>query len=70
MGRKPGDIEAQLKLAIRKGGMSRYRLAKLSGVSQTALSLFVNGKRSLTLGSAAKLCKALGLELRPTGKKG
>ena len=63
MGKQPKDIETQLLRAIRQSDLSRYRLAKMSGVSQAALSLFVNGKRSLTLASAAKLAKALGLEL-------
>ena len=42
----------------------------IPGVSEGALSNFVNRHRSLTLTTAAKLAKALGLELRPTGKKG
>jgi len=58
-------IEAQLRTAILTADISRYRLAKVSGVSEAALSLFVNGHRTLTLTSAAKVAKALGLELRP-----
>ena len=65
MGRQSKDIEKQLLRAIDQSDLTRYRLAKMSGVSQTALSLFVNGKRSLTLTSAAKLAKALKLELTP-----
>ena len=63
MGKSPKDIEKQLLRAIAESGLSRYRLAKMSGVSQMALSFFVNGRRSLTLTSAAKLAKALELEL-------
>lgn len=48
--------------------MTRYRIAKISGLSEAQLSYFVNGKRSLTLPAAAKLAKALGLELKPTKK--
>ena len=59
------NIERQLKRAVLDSGLSRYRLAKLSGLSQAQLSYFVNGKRSLTLPAAAKLAEALGLELRP-----
>ncbi len=65
MGRQPQDIEKQLLRAMAQSGLSRYRLAKMSGVSQTGLSFFVNGRRSLTLTSAAKLAKALELELTP-----
>jgi transcriptional regulator with XRE-family HTH domain len=68
--RRVKDIERQLKQAIRDSGMSRYRIAKKSGLTESQLSYFVNGKRSLTLPAAAKLAKALGLELGPALKKG
>jgi len=64
------DIERQLRQAIRKSGMSRYRIAKESGLTESQLSYFIHGKRSLTLPAAAKLAKALGLELKPVTKKG
>ena len=63
------DIEQKLREAIVKSKMSRYKISQLSGVSEGQLSLFVNGKRTLTLPVAAKLAKALGLELRPEEKK-
>ena len=59
------NIEEQLRQAILKGPMSRYRLSQLTGVSEGSLSMFVNRQRGLTLSTAAKLAKALGLELRP-----
>jgi plasmid maintenance system antidote protein VapI len=58
------DIETQLKQYIEHSGMTCYRLAEASGVNKAQLSYFMNGKRSLSLPSAAKLAKALGLELR------
>ena len=64
------DIEEQLRQAILNADISRYRLSQLTGVSEGVLSNFVNGHRSLVLTTAAKLAKALGLEIRPTGKKG
>ena len=64
MGRKPVDIEQQLRRAILKSGMSRYRLCQLTGVDKAVLSNFMNRTRSLTLMTAAKLAKALRLELR------
>ena len=69
MARKP-DLEEQLRQAILNSGMSRYRLSKLTGVADAVLCNFVNRKRSITMTTAAKLAKALGLELRPKGKKG
>ena len=62
------SIEQQLKRAVLESDMSRYRLAKLSGVSEAQLSYFINDKRSLTLPAATKLAKVLGLELRPIKK--
>ena len=62
------DIEEQFRNAINTCGMSRYRLSKLTGVSDGVLCNFVKGHRSLTLRTAAKLAKALDLELRPVDK--
>ena len=64
------DIQEQLRQAILQAGMSRYRLAKLSGVSQAVISTFVNGKRSATMDTAAKLAAVLGLELKPVKQTG
>jgi transcriptional regulator with XRE-family HTH domain len=63
------DIEKKLLNAIRDSKMSRAEISRLSGTSEAALSLFVNGKRTLTLTSAAKIAKTLGLELKKKNKK-
>ena len=68
MGKKPQNIEEQLRRAILDGEMSRYRLAQLTGVAEAVLSNFVNRKRSITLTTAAKLAEALGLELGANDK--
>ena len=70
MTRKREDIEEQLRQAILNSGMSRYRLSQLTGVSSAVLSNFVNGHRSLTMTTASKLAKELGLSLKPEKKKG
>ena len=62
------DIEMQLREAIQGSGMSCYEIAKRAGVTNSQLSLFINGRRSLTLTSAAKIARVLGLELRPVRK--
>jgi plasmid maintenance system antidote protein VapI len=59
------DIEAQLREVIVNSEMSCYEIAKRSGVTGSQLSLFINGQRTLTLASAAKIAVALGLELQP-----
>ena len=62
------DIEEQLRQAILQSDFSRYRLSKLTKVDNAVLSNFVNRKRSLVMTTAAKLAKALNLELRPKTK--
>ena len=68
MAKQPKDFEEQFRQAILTCGMSRYKLSQLTGVAEAVLSNFVNGHRSLTLTTAAKLAKALKLELRPKKK--
>jgi len=67
---KTKGIEKQLRQAILDSEMSRYRICKESGLSESQLSYFVNNKRSLTLTAAAKVAKILELELKPKKKKG
>jgi transcriptional regulator with XRE-family HTH domain len=57
------SINAQLREAIEKSDMSRYRISAESGVSQAVLSRFVNGQADLTLAKAEKICEALGIDL-------
>ena len=64
---RQADIERQLRQAIENGPLSRYEIAKRSGVSQAQLSRFVNGSRTLTLTSAAQVAKVLGLHLVQKG---
>ena len=70
MAKKTPDIEEQLRKAILDSDMSRYRLSQLTGVANSVLSNFVNGHRSLTLTTAAKIAKVLELSLKPDKKKG
>jgi plasmid maintenance system antidote protein VapI len=62
------DIETQLRQAIINSELSRYRLSQMTGVPESVLCTFVNGKRSITMTTAAKLAKALELELRSKRK--
>ena len=61
------SISEQLKAAVEANGTA-YRAAKESGVEVSAVQRFLNGERDLRLASAAKLCEALGLELKPARK--
>ena len=58
------DLENKLREAIINSKMSRYKISQLSEVSEAQLSLFVNGKRTLTLTSASKVAAALGMDLK------
>ena len=64
--RNTDDIEEQLRDAILNCGMSRHKLSQISGVATSQLCFFVNRERSLTMTSAAKVAKTLGLELTET----
>ncbi len=57
------DFEEQFRQAVVHSGYSRYRLSNLTGVSQAVLSNFVKKNRSLTLATAARLAKVLGLSV-------
>ena len=61
---KKMTISAQIHKAIETSGMSQYRIAQLSGVSQAALSRFMAGTRGLNLITVDRLAETLGLELR------
>lgn len=63
MNLKAKDIEIQLRDGILGSEMSRYEIAKRAGVTNSQLSLFLSGQRSLTLTSAAKIAHVLDLEL-------
>lgn len=56
-------LSETLKQAIVSSELSRYRIAKESGVGAGILSRFVNGERELKLDTADKICKVLGLSL-------
>ena len=62
-------LERQIRTAIKESGLTIYRLAKDSGVSQPVLCRFANGKRGITLATASKLTETLGLELVSKKKK-
>ena len=68
---KRTSISEQLRRAITESGMSRYRVAQLSGIDHAAMSRFMAGTTGLTTNSVDKLCEALSLELvgPPLGTK-
>jgi transcriptional regulator with XRE-family HTH domain len=62
---KSRTLSEQLRASLDQAPVSRYRVAKQTGIEQAALSRFMAGKRSLSLPSAEKLAEFLGLTLLP-----
>jgi transcriptional regulator with XRE-family HTH domain len=63
----------QLRQAIDDSGLTRYRIAKEAGISESALAQFYNGHRGLSMESLNALGKFLELKItlgRKPGKKG
>lgn len=74
MDKNRDSLTNQLRLAIANCGISRYRIAKETGVSQSTLALFVNGKRGLSMEAIDAIGHSLRLkiatETKPrTGRK-
>ncbi len=58
------DLETVMKKAITKSDLNYNRIAIEADVAKSALTLFMSGKRTLTLPVADRICRVLGLELR------
>jgi transcriptional regulator with XRE-family HTH domain len=52
-----------LKTAIKDSGLTRYEIAKRTGVPPTSLMRFLRGDTSLRLDKADAIANCLGLEL-------
>ena len=59
----------QLRQAIDASGMSRYRICKMAGLSQTTMSRFMSGKGGLSLDVLDRLADCLGLEIVARDRK-
>jgi plasmid maintenance system antidote protein VapI len=62
---RPIDLGEQLREAFRKSGLTRFALAKQSGVPYSGIHRFVAGDRDISLSTASRLCDVLGVEFRP-----
>lgn len=59
--RPPATLSEQLRDIIENGPVTRYRIAKESGVDASQLHRFVNGTGKLTTDSLDKIGAVLGL---------
>ncbi len=71
MARKPKQqkVTDQLRRLIDSCGISRYELAKRTGVSESALSRFMAGERGLSAKALDKVGECLGWEVVTRGPK-
>lgn len=63
----------QLRKAIDDCGLTRYRISKQTGISESALSQFYNGRRGLSMEALNALGEFLQLKIvlgRKHGRKG
>ena len=63
-------LSGQIRQAIDDSGQTRYRIARESGVDESALAKFYNGHRAITTATLDRLGEYLGLEIivRKKGK--
>jgi transcriptional regulator with XRE-family HTH domain len=70
----PNGVLDQLRDMIEQGDISRYRIARDTGIDQAALSRFVHGQTGLNFTTIETLAEYLGLEIiirpkrRPKGR--
>jgi transcriptional regulator with XRE-family HTH domain len=57
------NVSETLRLAVEQSGMTRYVIAKETGIAQSMLSRFVTGRRGLSLDAVDRLSAFLKLEL-------
>ncbi len=68
-------LTEQLRQFVAKCALTRYRIAKLTGLPESTLSRFVVNGQSPKMATADKLAEVLGLELclkaqrKPTGRR-
>jgi transcriptional regulator with XRE-family HTH domain len=64
----------QLRQAIDDSGLTRYQIAKATGIDESALAKFYNGRRGLSMGALNALGEFLQLTItlgrKPAPKKG
>jgi transcriptional regulator with XRE-family HTH domain len=63
--KKQFSVSDRLRAAILAAPVTRYRIARETGVSESILSRFISGERGLDLTSVDRLAAYLGLDLMP-----
>jgi transcriptional regulator with XRE-family HTH domain len=60
---KNKKLSDEIREAVEKSGLTRYRIAKELGLAESTMSRFMNGKRGLSLDNIDRLAELLGLEI-------
>jgi len=71
--KRPKQLSDQLRQAIDDCGLSRYEIAKQTGIDESALAKFYNGHRGLSMEALNALGEFLQLTIhlgRKPGRKG
>ena len=61
--RRPTKLSDQLRKIIDECGVTRYRIAQDTGIDESALAKFYNGKRGLSTDALDRLGEYLGLRI-------
>ena len=64
------SLSDEVRAAVDASGMSRYRIAKELGISESTVSRFMNRKGGLTLKLLDRLAELLGLHITVDHKAG
>jgi transcriptional regulator with XRE-family HTH domain len=65
MSKSKPTITEVLRAAIEKSGLTRYRIAKETGIPESNLRRFIQGEMSVRLDNADRLAAYFGLRLTP-----
>jgi plasmid maintenance system antidote protein VapI len=67
--RSPG-IDEQLRDAIRASEMTCYAIGKRAGLRPEHVARFLRAERDIRLGTAAKIARVLGIQLKTSNQDG
>jgi transcriptional regulator with XRE-family HTH domain len=71
--KRTNNLTDQLRRAMDESGMTRYQMAKETGIDESALAKFYNGKRGLSMKALNSLGQLLQLKItsgRKSDRKG
>lgn len=66
---KRASVSDQVRAAVERCGLTRYRIAKETGIDQATLSKFLSGERGLSTTALDTLGELLDLEVIMRGPK-